>query len=97
MSAAPVIQSDFMPCRAGCGACCSALSISSPIPGMPNGKPVGVRCVQLADDFRCEIFGRADRPKVCSDFQAEALFCGDSREQALQLMQQLEFDTRVGT
>lgn len=95
MSAAP--QNNFMPCRAGCGACCSALSISSPIPGMPNGKPAGVRCVQLADDFRCKIFGLAERPQVCSDFQAEPLFCGESREQALQLMQQLEFDTRVGT
>ena len=93
MSAAPIIQSDFMPCRAGCGACCSALSISSPITGMPDGKPAGVRCVQLADDFRCKIFGRAERPQVCSDFQAEPLFCGDSREQALQLIQQLELDT----
>jgi uncharacterized protein len=93
MSAAPNMQNHFMPCRAGCGACCSALSISSPIPGMPNGKPAGVRCVQLADDFRCKIFGRAERPQVCSDFQAEPLFCGDSREQALQLIQQLELDT----
>jgi len=25
-------------CRSGCGACCIAPSISSPIPGMPNGK-----------------------------------------------------------
>ncbi|HEY9209172.1 MAG TPA: YkgJ family cysteine cluster protein, partial [Acidovorax sp.] len=23
-------------CRAGCGACCTAPSISSPIPGMPD-------------------------------------------------------------
>ena len=36
-----------MQCRAGCGACCIAISISSPIPGMPLGKPAGVRCVQL--------------------------------------------------
>ncbi|HNV09555.1 MAG TPA: YkgJ family cysteine cluster protein, partial [Dokdonella sp.] len=28
-----------MSCRSGCGACCIAPSISSPIPGMPNGKP----------------------------------------------------------
>ncbi|MCC6439509.1 MAG: YkgJ family cysteine cluster protein, partial [Rhodanobacteraceae bacterium] len=26
-----------MSCRSGCGACCIAPSISSPIPGMPNG------------------------------------------------------------
>ncbi|HCL3974602.1 TPA: YkgJ family cysteine cluster protein, partial [Pseudomonas aeruginosa] len=26
-----------MQCRAGCGACCIAPSISSPLPGMPAG------------------------------------------------------------
>ncbi len=31
---------DAVSCRPGCGACCTAPSISSPIPGMPNGKPV---------------------------------------------------------
>jgi Fe-S-cluster containining protein len=30
-----------MDCRIGCGACCIAPSISSPIPGMPNGKLLG--------------------------------------------------------
>ncbi len=40
-------------CRAGCGACCIALSISSPIPGLPAGKPAGVRCPQLTADNRC--------------------------------------------
>jgi len=85
-----------MPCRAGCGACCIALSISSPIPGMPNGKPAGMRCVQLADDFRCRIFGQPERPQVCSDFQAEPQFCGDSRTQAMHLMQWLEAETAGG-
>ncbi|HLV28200.1 MAG TPA: YkgJ family cysteine cluster protein, partial [Burkholderiaceae bacterium] len=28
-----------MDCRPHCGACCTAPSISSPIPGMPQGKP----------------------------------------------------------
>jgi Fe-S-cluster containining protein len=28
-----------MDCRVGCGACCIAPSISSPLPGMPRGKP----------------------------------------------------------
>ena len=53
-------------CRMGCGACCIAPSISSPIPGMPQGKPAGVRCVQLTDDNRCAIFGQPERPKVGS-------------------------------
>jgi len=85
-----------MQCRAGCGACCSALSISSSIPGMPTGKAAGVRCVQLDDEFRCRLFGLPERPKVCSAFQAEREFCGDTREQALALMTELELITRVG-
>lgn len=84
-----------MPCRAGCGACCIALSISSAIPGMPAGKPAGVRCVQLDDDNRCRIFGQPERPRVCSDFQAELEFCGNTREEALERMSALETITRV--
>jgi hypothetical protein len=34
-------------CRPDCGACCIAPSISSPIPGMPHGKPAGVRSVTI--------------------------------------------------
>ena len=84
----------FIPCRAGCGACCIALSISSAIPGMPAGKPAGVRCVQLDDDSRCRIFGLPERPQVCLAFQAEPQFCGDNREQALELMHWLETATQ---
>lgn len=84
----------FIDCRAGCGACCIAISISSPIPGMPDGKPAGVRCVQLGDDNLCKIFGRPERPQVCGDFQAEPQFCGDNREQALELISWLEAATR---
>jgi Fe-S-cluster containining protein len=39
-----------MECREHCGACCIAPSISSPIPGMPRGKPGGVRCIHLSED-----------------------------------------------
>lgn len=49
-------------CRVGCGACCIAPSISSAIPGMPGGKPAGVRCVQLTDDNRCMLFGTTRAP-----------------------------------
>ncbi|MFT3929618.1 MAG: YkgJ family cysteine cluster protein [Spongiibacteraceae bacterium] len=85
----------FIPCRAGCGACCIALSISSAIPGMPSGKPAGVRCVQLDDDNRCKIFGKPERPKVCADFQAEIEFCGNTRDEALERMRNLETITRI--
>jgi len=43
-------------CRAGCGACCIAPSISSAIPGMPDGKPAGVRCAQLDEQNLCRLF-----------------------------------------
>jgi uncharacterized protein len=80
-------------CRMGCGACCIAPSISSPIPGMPNGKPAGVRCVQLTDDNRCAIFGQADRPAVCSGLKPDVDMCGKDREHALSYLQALEAAT----
>ncbi|MHB1059610.1 MAG: YkgJ family cysteine cluster protein [Rhodanobacter sp.] len=80
-------------CRAGCGACCIAPSISSPIPGMPYGKPAGVRCVQLTDDNRCAIFGRPERPAVCSSLRAEPSMCGADRARALAWLARLEAAT----
>ena len=83
-----------MNCRPGCGACCIAPSISSPIPGMPvvNGvsKPAGVRCVQLTADHRCALFGRPERPAVCLSLLPTPDMCGDSREQALRWLGVLE-------
>lgn len=84
-----------MNCRAGCGACCIALSISSPIPGMPNGKPAGVRCVQLLDDYRCAIFSDPRRPKVCASLRPSQEMCGSSREQALSYLEDLETATKA--
>ena len=55
-----------MDCRKNCGACCIALSISSPIPGMPGGKPAGVRCIHLLDDYQCAIYFEKGKPKVCT-------------------------------
>lgn len=72
-----------MNCRDHCGACCIAPSISSPIPGMPDGKPAGVRCIQLDEFERCKIFGHPDRPKVCSSLKPAEDFCGENREQAM--------------
>jgi Fe-S-cluster containining protein len=80
-------------CRIGCGACCIAPSISSPIPGMPDGKPAGVRCIQLTDDNRCAIFGRPERPSVCSRLRAEPAMCGADRAHALTWLAQLETAT----
>lgn len=82
-----------MDCRAGCGACCIAPSISSPIPGMPAGKPAGVRCVQLTEDARCAIFGRAERPAVCSQLRPQAAMCGANNIEALAYLNRLERET----
>ncbi|MEB0140099.1 MULTISPECIES: YkgJ family cysteine cluster protein [unclassified Undibacterium] len=83
-----------MNCRDHCGACCIAPSITSPIPGMPNGKPAGIRCIQLGDDMRCRIFGRPERPAFCAGLQPAADMCGNNREQALRWLDELEFATR---
>ncbi|MBV8878739.1 MAG: YkgJ family cysteine cluster protein [Planctomycetaceae bacterium] len=82
-----------MDCRSGCGACCIAPSISSPIPGMPLGKPAGVRCVQLTDDHRCLLFGLPERPKVCVQLRPTEDMCGSSREDALDRLRRLERST----
>ena len=79
-----------MNCRPGCGACCVAPSITSPIPGMPQGKPAGVRCVQLDEDNRCRVFGRPERPAFCGGLKADVEMCGDRREHAMQWLTSLE-------
>lgn len=75
-----------MECRPGCGACCVAPSISSPIPGMPQGKAAGVRCLHLSVDMLCAIFGMPERPLVCSRFTADPEVCGSSSEEAVRLI-----------
>jgi Fe-S-cluster containining protein len=77
-------------CRSGCGACCTAPSISSPIPGMPHGKPAGVRCLQLDERNGCRIFGQPGRPRVCASLMPSAEMCGTSREQAMFYLAELE-------
>lgn len=84
-----------MDCRAGCGACCIAPDITSPIPGMPLGKPAGERCVQLDADFQCRLFGQPDRPDVCRDFLPERAFCGVSRDEAMLNLSALELQSRA--
>lgn len=82
-----------MSCRPGCGACCIAPSISSPIPGMPHGKPAGERCIQLDDDNLCRLFGDPRRPDVCARFHFDADVCGTRREEALERLELLEAST----
>lgn len=83
-----------MQCRERCAACCIAPSISSPIPGMPHGKPAGVPCVQLDERLRCRLFGRPERPAVCGGLQPSPGMCGSSRDEALATLAALERLTR---
>ncbi len=82
-----------MLCRSGCGACCIAPSISSVIPGMPNGKPAGIRCVQLDEKNYCRLFGKPERPLVCIQFDAEKEVCGENTVEALNNITLLELLT----
>ena len=82
-----------MECRVGCGACCMAPSISQPYYGMPEGKKAGERCVHLSSDKRCDLFADPRRPRCCSMFQAEEWTCGESFEEALSILSELELIT----
>ncbi|MDP4770734.1 MAG: YkgJ family cysteine cluster protein [Limnohabitans sp.] len=86
-------------CRPGCAACCTAPSISSPIPGMPQGKPAGMPCIQLDGQLRCKIFGQPERPAVCRQLQASVEMCGtveDGGVHARAWLMRLEEMTRPG-
>jgi Fe-S-cluster containining protein len=79
-----------MECRIGCGACCIAPSISSSIPGMPEGKAAGIRCINLDELNRCLLWGRPNFPEICKNFQPVRWVCGDSNGEALQRLTELE-------
>lgn len=79
-----------MECRAGCGACCIAPSISSASPKHPNGKPKGLRCLHLTNSNMCDIFDSPLRPAVCGGFKAELEFCGTCYDEAIRILSELE-------
>jgi uncharacterized protein len=82
-----------MECRPDCGACCTAPSITSAIPGLPHGKPAGMRCVQLDERERCRLFGQPERPAVCASLRPTAEMCGSSQAQAIAWLSHLERQT----
>jgi hypothetical protein len=91
---AGIMSGPSLSCRSGCAACCTAPSISSAIPGMPDGKPAGVACVQLDPQLRCRLFGKPGRPAFCASLRPGADMCGSSRSEALALLTALETATR---
>lgn len=60
---------------------------------MPDGKPAGIRCVQLNEDNLCLLFGQASRPAVCLQFKAELAICANKNSEALTILTQLELAT----
>jgi hypothetical protein len=60
---------------------------------MPNGKPAGVRCVQLDEHNGCKIFGQPERPKVCGGLQPSHEMCGIGRAHAMRWIAELEQST----
>jgi len=86
-----------MICHSGCAACCIAPSLSSAIPGMPDGKPAGVPCIQLDGDKRCKVYGKPGRPAVCATYRARREFCGSNEKEALRILEGLEMMTSIAT
>lgn len=89
-------EDSLLSCRPGCGACCIAPSISSAIPGMPNGKPAGLRCIQLTRENLCRLFGAPERPTVCRSLRPGSGMCGGSAEEAMEILTELERQTHPG-
>ena len=61
---------------------------------MPQGKPAGVRCVQLDEANRCRLFGKPERPAFCTSLKPGPEMCGNAREDALAILAALETATR---
>jgi uncharacterized protein len=72
------------------------MSISSPLPGLPGGKPAAMPCPHLSDDRLCALYGRSERPRVCVDLRAREDLCGSSAAEAMALIEAMEAVTRPG-
>jgi hypothetical protein len=59
-------------------------------------KPAGEPCRHLDGEFRCRIFGRPERPDCCAACKPSPEMCGESREQALNWLAELEVLTHPG-
>ena len=61
---------------------------------MLQGKPAGIRCVQLDDAMRCKLFGKPERPAFCASLRPDLEMCGSKREEAMAILHTLEHATR---
>ncbi|GAJ73250.1 proteinase inhibitor [Vibrio sp. JCM 18904] len=46
--------------------------------------------MQLNDDNLCKLFGKPERPKVCHDFKPCPIVCGNTNQEALDNITELE-------
>jgi len=79
-----------MICRPGCAVCCINISISSELPGMKDGKPAGIRCINLNEDNLCNIYNTELYPRVCSNFSPSVEMCGTTTEDARLYLETME-------
>lgn len=63
------------------------------MPGLPEGKPAGVRCPHLDDALRCRLWGDPRRPAVCDSLRPAPDLCGTNRDEAMHLLTRLEWLT----
>lgn len=61
---------------------------------MPDGKPAGVRCIQLTPDNLCQLFGLPERPAVCASLRPSGDMCGQTAAEALMTLTQMELATQ---
>lgn len=61
---------------------------------MPQGKPSGVRCIQLTPDNRCLLFGQPGRPAVCVQLRPSPEMCGSNADEANAWLVRLESLTK---
>ncbi len=83
-----------MDCRSGCAACCVVISISSCIPGYPEGKPADVVCCNLDHaTLKCTIWNMDNYPDVCRYFMPDPAYCGKNADEAYKILAELEKKT----
>jgi len=57
---------------------------------MPRGKPAGTPCAQLSPEGLCKLFGKPERPAVCSSLKPSVEMCGSTAEEAFAYLADLE-------
>ncbi len=57
---------------------------------MLEGKPTGIRCIQLGADNQCLIYDKPERPLVCANLRPLEEMCGQTAVDAFAYLAILE-------